>query len=72
MADLGYLERIANLNGSDRLLLEIRRKHALHGRPNIFDRVVDHAVLADVHLLAVRQLHGPWRRPHMESNHQRV
>src|SRR4030042_5204972 len=67
-ADLGDLYHVAPLRGADGLLLQARGQHALHGGLDVVDDVVDDVVLADLHLLAVRQVLGGRGRAHVEAH----
>src|SRR3954453_20102413 len=56
VADLRDTEDLADLRRTERDLLVLRLEHALEGRLDLLDRLVDHRVVPDVDTLAVGQL----------------
>src|SRR6478609_10808330 len=52
-AELGGLEDLAHLGGAELGLLELRLQHALQGRLDLLDGLVDHRVVADLDALAL-------------------
>src|SRR6185436_19578548 len=67
-ADLGRAERLADLDGADRVLHDLRRQEACHGGSQVVERRVDHRVVADLHALAVGQGRGVAHRAHVEAD----
>jgi len=58
-SDLGGAEHLADLGAAELDLFVLRLEHALEGRFDLVDRLVDHrSVVAELHTLAVGQLGG--------------
>src|SRR3984957_13569420 len=70
-ADPRHLEELADLGGAKLDLLELGLEHALERGLDLFDRLVDDRVVADVHALALRQLACPASRPDVEADDHR-
>src|SRR4051794_1051113 len=58
VADAGHPEDLADLRRAEPDLLVLRLEHALEGRLDLLDRLVDDRVVPDVDALAVGQLGG--------------
>src|SRR6476469_6314859 len=53
VAELAGAEDLADLGGAELHLLELRLEHALEGRLDLLDGLVDHRVVADLHTLTL-------------------
>jgi len=62
VAHPGHPEDLPDLGGAELGFLELGLEHALEGRLDLLDRLVDDRVVADVHALALGQLPRPARR----------
>src|SRR6478609_6481316 len=72
VADLGRAEDRADLRLPQGRLLELRLEHALEGRLDLVDRLVDDRVVPDLDTLAVRQLRRLALRADVEADDDRV
>ena len=72
VADLGRAEDLADLRGAQLDLFVLRLEHALEGRLDLLDGLVDDRVVADLHALAVGQLARPALGPDVEADDDRV
>src|SRR5690242_3318714 len=72
IADPRYPEDLPDLRGAELDFLELGLEHALERRLDLFDRLVDDRVVADVDALAPGQLTGPFGRPDVEADDHRV
>src|SRR3954451_476271 len=67
VADLRDAEHLAHLGAAEPDLLELRLEHALEGRLDLLDRLVDDRVVPDVDALAVGQLRRLTLGPDVEA-----
>src|SRR3712207_2156009 len=67
VADARHPEDLADLRRAELDLLELRLEHALEGRLDLLDRLVDDRVVPDVDALAVGQLGGLPLGPDVEA-----
>src|SRR4051812_16474938 len=67
VADARHAEDLADLRRAERDLLVLRLEHALEGRLDLLDRLVDDRVVPDVDTLAVGQLGGLPLGPDVEA-----
>src|SRR5437763_4634862 len=72
VADLGRTEHLADLRGAQLGLLVLRLEHALEGRLDLLDGLVDNRVVPDLHGLAVGVLPDLALGPHVEPDDDRV
>src|SRR3954452_466279 len=72
VADPGRAEDRTDLRLAQARLLELRLEHALEGRLDLLDRLVDDRVVADLDALAVRQLRRLALRADVEADDDRV
>src|SRR2546430_8493290 len=72
VADLGRTEHLPDLRGAQLGLLVLRLEHALEGRLDLFDGLVDDRVVPDLHALAVGVLPDLALGPHVEPDDDRV
>src|SRR3712207_5977034 len=68
VADPRHAEDLADLRRAERDLLVLRLEHALEGRLDLLDRLVDDRVVPDVHALAVGELGGLALGPDVEAH----
>ena len=68
VADPRHPEDLADLGGAELDLLELGLEHALEGRLDLLDRLVDDRVVADVHALALGQFAAPGLGPDVEAD----
>src|SRR5690606_30718379 len=72
VADPRDLEDLADLGGAELDLLVLRLEHALEGRLDLLDRLVDDRVVPDVDALAVGQLLRVALGAHVEADDDRA
>src|SRR5690606_11893940 len=72
VADPRHLEDLADFGGAELHLFVLRLQHALEGRLDLLDRLVDDRVVADVHALALGEVAGPRLGPDVEADDHRV
>ena len=72
VADPRHPEDLPDLGRAQLGFLELGLEHALEGRLDLLDRLVDDRVVADVHTLALGQLTGPARRADVEADDHRL
>src|SRR5262249_12430492 len=72
VAEPWHPEDLADLRTAEVDLLVLGLEHALEGRLDLVDRLVDDRVVADVDALAVGQLPRLALRPDVEADHDRV
>src|SRR6202167_5429479 len=72
VADLRHPEDLPDLRRAELDLLELGLEHALERSLDLFDRLVDDRVVADIDALALRQLPSPAGRPDVEADDHRV
>src|SRR5205085_21258 len=65
-------EDLPDLGGAELDFLELGLEHALERGLDLFDRLVDDRVVADVDALAPGQFAGPFGRPDVEADDHRV
>src|SRR6185369_17961619 len=72
VAELGGAEDLANLRRTELDLFVLGLEHALEGRLDLFDRLVDHRVVPDLHTLAVGVVADLALGPDVEPDDDRV
>src|SRR4051794_29688142 len=72
VAELARPEHLPDLRAAQLDLFELRLEHALQGRLDLLDRLVDDRVLPDVDTLAVGHLADLLRRTYVEPDDDRV
>src|SRR5690349_12559605 len=72
VADPRHPEDLPDLRGAELGLLELGLEHALEGGLDLFDRLVDDRVVADVDALASGQFASPFGRADVEADDPRV
>ncbi|CAD5987479.1 protein of unknown function [Streptomyces sp. KY75] len=72
VAQLGRAEDLADLRRAELDLFVLRLEHALEGRFDLFDRLVDDRVVPDVHAFALGHLLGTPCGAHVEADHDGV
>src|SRR5690242_15049821 len=72
VADPRHPEDLPDLRRAELDFLELGLEHALEGRLDLFDRLVDDRVVADVDALTAGQLTGPFGRTDVEADDHRV
>src|SRR5450756_1710546 len=72
VAEPAGAEHLAHLCGTELDLLVLRLEHALEGRLDVVDRLVDHRVEAHVDALALGELLDPLGELHVEADDDRA
>src|SRR5689334_6860441 len=72
VAETRRAEDLADLRRAELDLFVDRLEHALEGRLDLLDGLVDDRVVADLHALAVGQVPGATLGPHVEADDDRI